>query len=313
MLELLQGPILKLLPDFAVIGLGAVLAKGMPNKIDAKGWIALDALNFYVLFPALLFTATSSRPIAADKLVQVGVLCSLVVFAAFVLMLLFRKLAPKSWSPERWLDFAAGAQNAWRFSTPLAFVVAQVMPPEVITLLAAGIGVTIPLVNALAVLVLSRGAGSRLETVIGVLTNPFFLASIAGILVNVTQMPLPHVASSMLLRLSDAALPMILLSIGAALNWSLVLRPNRFALTVHFVRLVVLPALVWISVTVTGAEGVLAAAVLIFAGLPTSSSSHLLASKFGADQTRVAAIVTQSSVLGCITLPLWTLVGLGWV
>jgi predicted permease len=304
MLELLQGPILKLLPDFAVMALGVVLSR----RIDFKGWAALDTLNFYVLFPALLFSATSSRPIAVDRLLQVGSMTCLVVFAGLIMMLLLRRLGPDSW-----LEFAAGAQNAWRFSTPLAFVVAQVLPPEVLTLLAAGIGVMIPLVNALAVLVLSRGNATRKEIAIGVISNPFFLASVAGVLVNLSGLKLPGILDHTIDRVAQAALPMILMSIGAALNWELVLRPNRFAIAVHTVRLVALPALVWVVVTAFGLQSTLAAAVLLYSGLPTSSSAHLLAAKYGADQRPVAAIVTQSSVLGCITLPLWALVALTWV
>lgn len=304
MLELLQGPILKLLPDFAIIGVGTFMAR----RIDAAGWIALDKLNFYLLFPALLFVATSSRPIAADQLLQVGGLSCLVVLAGFAVILLLRRLGP-----EKWLDFAGCAQNTWRFSTPLAFVVAQVMPPEVITLLAAGIGVSIPLVNALAVMMLSRGNATPRQIIKGVLSNPFFLASLAGILVNVLKAPLPEMAVFTLDRMAQAALPMILLSIGAALDWSMVLRPDRFALVVHGVRLLVLPGLVWVTVMLLGLEGVMAAAILIFSALPTSSSSHLLAAQFGADYKRVAAIVTQSSVFGCLTLPAWTMLALRWV
>jgi len=304
MLELLQGPILKLLPDFAIIGIGALMAR----RIDGAGWAALDKLNFFLLFPALLFVATSSRPIAVDRLLQVGGLSCLVILAGFTVILLLRRFGP-----EVWLDFAGCAQNAWRFSTPLAFVVAQVMPPEVITLLAAGIGVSIPLVNALAVMVLSRGNATRRQMIKGVLSNPFFLASLAGIFVNVLKIPLPEMGVFTLDRLSQAALPMILLSIGAALDWSMVLRPDRFALVVHSVRLLVLPALVWTTVTVLGQEGIMAAAILIFSALPTSSSSHLLAARFGADYKRVAAIVTQSSVFGCLSLPMWTILALRWV
>ena len=50
-----------LLPDFALIALGGVLARMIPEA----GWAAIDRLNFWVLFPALIFVAYGIATVAS--------------------------------------------------------------------------------------------------------------------------------------------------------------------------------------------------------------------------------------------------------
>ena len=82
--------------------------------------------------------------------------------------------------------------------------------------------------------------------------------------------------------------------------------PEPFALSLHAIRLLILPAVVWTTATLVGAGGLLPATLLVFAALPTATAAHVLAARYGADRRRVALLVMQSSLLGLVTLPLWT-------
>jgi len=305
MSSILSGPLLAMLPDLTLIGLGALIARWLP----VAAWQGLDRLNFQLLFPALLFVAAASRPIQPSDLVTIGLAAWLILGAGFVLGLLLR-----NYGPENWVDFAGAWQTAWRFNTAMAFVAAQAFPETVSGLLAVAIGMAVPMANILAVGALTRdGEGAGGDRLLEILKNPFLIASSLGVLVGVFQIPIPDVPMVMAERLASAALPLTLLSIGAALDLSRLWRLDRFCAGLHVVKLIVLPAAVLLAANVMNAPKPLCAALILFAALPTASAAHILAARYGADRNLVATIVTQSSVLGCITVPIWSLVLLVWM
>ena len=292
--------LLALLPDFAVIGLGAAIARLLP----AEGWRALDRLSYFVLYPALLFAAAASRPIAPGALLALGALGCAVVTAGFLAALAIARLGPPV-AVER----AGALQNAWRFNTALGFVAVGALPPAATAALAILVGLAIPLANLFAVALLARGrslAPGRLAREIAL--NPFLLASLAGVAVGLGGGHLPALPTAFVGRLADAALPIVLLALGAALAGARLWPPTRFALALHAIRLVALPAAVWSVATLLGARGTVPATLLVFAALPTATAAHVLAARYGAAPAAIAPLVMQSSLLGLLTLPPWCLV-----
>lgn len=288
-----------LLPDFAIIAVGALLGR----KISEDGWRHIDWLCYYLLYPALLFNAASQRPIGLDSLLTIGVLAALLVSAGFVLALSVGSLSAEGGSPNK----AGVSQNAWRFNTALGFVAITALPAEASAILAIVVGVAIPLANLYAVIGLTRGHSHSLRAQLGeIALNPFLLASFLGVMVGLTGQSLPSGVSAFIGRLADAAIPVVLLSLGAALRQSQVWPPDRHSLAISGIKLLILPGLVALVVLITGARGVIPATFLIFAALPTASAAHILAARYGADRSRIAIVVMQSTALGLLTLPLWT-------
>lgn len=301
-----MNALLVLLPDFAVIALGALLA----HRLTDASWRQVDWLSYHVLYPALLFSAAANRPIELGALLAIGGLACAIVTLGFVLALGVRRFGPPSG-----IERAGAMQNSWRFNTALGFVAVGALPSEARGVLAIVVGLGIPLANLYAVALLAReqahgrdgdGSISPRRLVREVALNPFLLASLAGVLVGLGGRPLPALPAAFVERLADAALPIVLLSLGAALRGMRAWSPTRFALALHAIRLIVLPATVWLVVTLSGARGVLPATLLVFAALPTATAAHVLAARYGADRRGVALLVMQSSLLGLATLPLWT-------
>ncbi len=288
---------LALLPDFALIALGGVLARIIPDA----GWAGIDRLNFLVLFPALIFVAASSgQPAGADLLV-IGVGVWALQGVGFGLGWLVR-----GWGPDRFLDFAGLWQCGWRFNTALAFVAVQPLPPQFAALMSIALGLGIPLANILAVGALSRGQALGIwPTLRQIALNPFLLASAAGITLSILGWALPDVVQRPVTSLSRAALPIALLSLGAALRWGAIFRLDWFALAFCGIKLVALPVVALAVGTGLGLSGLHIAVLVLFAALPTSSAAHILASVFGADRRAVSTLIAQSTLIGCVTLPLW--------
>lgn len=289
--------LLGLLPSFLLVGLGGLLR----NRLSANAWQGLDRLNFEILFPALLFVAASGRPIAPAQVIAIAPLVWAILLAGLLAGALARRFGP-----QRFLDFAGCWQTAWRFNTALGFVAVHTLSRADVGLLAVTVGMAVPVANLFAVTALSRGNALGLRaTAAKVALNPFLLASVAGVLVGLSGRSLPAPVLAPLTMLSQAAIPVALISIGATMNWGALARLDRFSAMLTGTKLVLLPALVCGAALITGASGPLVAVLMLFAALPTASAAHVLAAGFGANRELVATLIAQSTLLSAATLPVW--------
>lgn len=289
--------ILALLPDFLLLITGGFLRRTFP----AAGWQGVDKLNFHLLFPALIFaSALRSPPSTADLAVMgLGVWAGM-LFACGLAWL------GRGLGPEKYLDFAGLWQTAWRFNAALAIVVVQALPLEYRGLMSIAIGLAVPVANILAVSALSRGhETSWVKTSRQVLLNPFLIASVAGVSLSVLQIQVPDPVMQAVTKLAQAAVPVALLSIGASVNWRAIARMDRFEAALNAIKLIVLPGATLLGATLLGLDPGPRMVLTLFAALPTASAAHVLASVYGADRDRVATLIAQSTLLGCVTLPLW--------
>lgn len=293
-----MSPVLiALLPDFALILLGALLRR----QLSVAAWQGIDRLNYLLLFPALIFLATLGRVPTMADLLLIGPAVWSIMFLGMGLAWLARPLGP-----EKFLDFAGVWQCSWRFNTALGFVAIQGFPEEYRAILSIAVGLAIPVANVLAVAGLSRGNGMSFgKMVVQILLNPFFIASLTGLTFSVISFSPPALVLAPLERLSEAALPIAMLSIGAALRLEALARLDPFRLAVNAIRLVILPGVTFAVTWVLGVEPVYRTVLVVFAALPSASAAHVLASVFGADREAVATVIAQTTFLGVLTLPGW--------
>lgn len=298
--------LIALAPDLAIIVIG-ILAGPF---LSARSWQLIDQICFYVLYPALLFVAASQRHIQPESLLLFGSLGCSVVTAGFLLALIVKRFDDRRDSVE----LSGLMQNAWRFNTALGFMAvgafgqhAQVAS----AILAVVVGIAIPLANLYAIVLLTRKQQISTQAIVReIALNPFLVASVAGVLVALTGTRLPAYPNALLGLLADIALPVVLLSLGAALRNATFWPPERFALALHCIKLFALPALVFGITKITGLSGTVPATLLVFAALPTASGAHVLAARYGANRSKVAMAVMQSNALSLITLPFWIMISL---
>ncbi len=289
--------LLGLLPSFLIVSLGGLVRRRLP----VSAWVGLDKLNFELLFPALIFIAASSRPIAVGDIARTGP----AVWAIMAVGLMLGGLVRRA-GPPRFLDFAGAWQTAWRFNTALSFVAIGALPHADVAQLAVSIGLAVPVANVFAVTALSRGNALGLgQTLWRVGLNPFLLASLAGVAVGLGGLNLPAALLAPVRMLAQAAIPIALLSIGATMEWRALARIDLFAGAMVAIRLLVLPALTFAACILAKADPSFAQVLVLFAALPTASAAHVLAAGFGADRNLVATLIAQSTLLSGVTLPAW--------
>ena len=75
-----------------------------------------------------------------------------------------------------------------------------------------------------------------------------------------------------------------------------------------FIRLVLIPALVWAGCSLFGAEPLVTGVSVVLAGMPAASVTAILASKYEGDETFATQCVVFTTILSMATIPLWCLI-----
>ncbi|MFN9480041.1 MAG: AEC family transporter [Betaproteobacteria bacterium] len=292
---------LLILPDFATILLGLLLARVWRDGYDRGCWAGAERLVYYVLFPALLFASINNAQFSIGA--ELKMLGAAVGAFAVAVALAFAAQPLLKPAPD---VFAACVQTGFRYNSYIGLALAQSLAgSRGVATLALIIAVCVPLANLFAVYALARHRELHLGREL--IRNPLILSTVAGLVTNLLVWHLPAVAASFAQRLGSASLALGLLCIGAGLTLQAAQASPRVLGYFIAVKLAVFPAVAWALVQWLGLTGTAAQVVLLFAALPTASSAYVLAARMGGNAAPVAFIVTVQTLLAMLTVPLWLL------
>ena len=289
---------LALLPDFALILLGAALRRVL--HLGDHFWNGLEKLVYYVLFPALLFGGlVKTRIDWSAAAPMIGVATG--AMASGMALGLAARLLPIS--P---LSFASQYQCAFRFNSYIGLAVAGTLH-GVPGIAAMGIvvGLMVPPANVAAVWMLARHGDAGVWRELS--RNPLILATLAGIAANLGGIEFPSGLLDVLGRLAQAAIVMGLLAVGAGLRMVGAGGAATHAAASYLVvvKLLAMPAIALMLIRWFGLAGLYADIALVFAALPTASSAYILAQRMGGDGARVAWLISVGTMLAMLSIPLW--------
>ncbi|MEX2649312.1 MAG: AEC family transporter [Alphaproteobacteria bacterium] len=292
--------VLTLMPIFAVIAVGLVMKRvGFPGD---GFWQPAERLIYYVLLPALLVRNLAGADLAA---LAIGPLIGAVV-AAFVavaaLFLLIGRLLG-----QHGPSFATAFMGAIRFNTyaGLAAVIGIHAGPG-LALFSVLIGVMIPILNVLSVAALVRHVhgGGVLAIAAHILRNPLVLGCAGGLALNVLGVAIPDMIGGVLDILARTALGVALLAVGAGLTPQGLRTSAPLLVGATVVKLAILPLAVALACAVVGVGGVERGVAILYATLPSSPQGYVLARQLGGDGALIAAIISGTTALGILTMPL---------
>ncbi|NBU67001.1 MAG: AEC family transporter [Betaproteobacteria bacterium] len=270
-------------PEFALMALGFALRRSL--SWPEAGWVMLEKLNYFILFPVLLFVSIVRAPGQVQAVAPMMLAAGLSASAAFALSMMCR------WIPRIQVQrFASGAQTAFRFNSYLGLALAERLGgAEGVALFSIMIAVQQTLWRELA-------------------RNPLIIATLGGLLWRALDGPLPEIVQSSLSRLGQAALPLGLLCVGAALRWpraqqGISVGDRWLALGLTSIKLIVMPAIAIVLCPLLGIHGLPGLLVVMYSALPTSPASYVLASRMGGDGLFVAQLISLSLLASAFTLP----------
>lgn len=287
---------LLILPDFALIAIGFLICRY--TALDRPVWDGAERLVYYLLFPALLFGSIVRNPLRPmDALALAG--GTLAVTAVGIALAYALRRVPGV-SPAL---HASGAQVAFRFNSYIALAVAERLAGAPgVAAIALVVSMAVPLCNLGAVWPLARHGGHGYLRELA--RNPLIIATVSGLAFNALGLRLPELAATTLSRIGAAALPLGLMAVGAGLRLGALREAPALAAALLAIRHAALPlaAVAWVALTDLPPDQQLV--LVAFAALPTASSAYVLAVRMGGHGPFVAGLVTVSTLLGMLSLPL---------
>jgi malonate transporter len=288
---------LLLLPDFLLIGLGFLLCRF--TALDRRVWDAAERLVYFLLFPVLLFNSIVKSPIRPAEALELG--------GAGVGMLavgIAVALAIGRWPGVDRRLHASGAQVAYRFNSYVALALAErLYGAQGLAWMALLMALSIPICNVAAVWPLARHGGHSYGREIA--RNPLIIGTVLGLVGNAVGLTLPEPVTTTLQRIGVAALPLGLMAVGAGLTLGGLKAAPGLATSLLAIRHALLPAVAIGLALALHLPPEQRSIVVLFAAMPTAASAYVLAARMGGDGSFVAGLVTVSTLLGMVGIPLW--------
>jgi malonate transporter and related proteins len=296
-----SAAIISLIPVFGLIALGSLV--GRMKLLSDEGWRGVEGLNYWILFPALLFKSVASAELSGSENGRLA-LATLVAALVMSAMLLAARRCTRLSGPA----YSSLFQTALRWNGYVGLaVVASVLGAEALAFAAVVLAVMVPANNVLSVYVLSRFAGTTpapLAQALGnVVRNPLIVATAAGATLKLTGVRLPGPLIEGLNLLGQATLATGLLCVGAAVDLKGLKASMPVQLTGAAIKLIAAPAVMCLASLALGVPALPLAVGVICLAAPLTTSAYILARQLGGDAALAANLVSVTTVLSLATYP----------
>jgi hypothetical protein len=300
------------LPVFLLISLGALLRRvGVLRGAAQRGAIKLC---YYIGLPALLFSSLSEAALPGR---QAGAVFLMVLAGMGGVLVVGLAVGRATGIPSRTLSsllHCGYRGNCVYIGLPVLLFAMQARGGEAQVqqasqLAALSIGLIFPLYNIVGVVLLLLGRQEfRLAAVGGILKgiarNPLLLGCLAGFAWSMTGLDKPFALDRTVTTLGQFALPLALLSIGAAMaGGKLHGRLHLTGLAVGL-KLVVSPAVGLLAARAMHLGPLETTAGMVFLATPTAIATYIMAGELDGDCDLTANAVILSTLLSVISLGL---------
>jgi hypothetical protein len=295
-----------IIPIFVIIILGW-LAR-VYGFIQAEFIAPANRLVFYLAIPAMVFRSVSKASLNSQfdgKVVALALLSVCIVFG--IAWILARRGALSRSQRGTFIQnsfhgnmgYIGLAVSFYYLGRP-GFVKASIL-----------VGFLMILQNLLAVIALQVNAPhkstskNRWMPVLKIAGNPIILSALAGILVSSTALPVPLVLGRCLDILSDLALPLALLIIGASLSFDMVQSKLKAVLACGLLKLILLPATGFILYRLFNVMPEAYLPGIILLASPTATVTYVMAREMQGDSEFAVAAISLNTLLSAVTYTIW--------
>lgn len=294
-------------PVFILIILGNLLRRiGVP---ELSFWHVSDKLIYWVLIPALLFHHVSQITLSSTMLANYAVVILSGLFVVTILSFVAGKLF--GYTPQIWTSVMQGAA---RHNAFIALAIAgSLFGDEGLALGAIFMVILIPIINIVIVSAMASTLNQEtdnnsrpgiFDVLFELIKNPFILAIAAGLIISFVDADRINIIHETTGLLGSAALPIMLLSIGANIKIREISSAITPIIIANVLKLLIFPIVVFFvakSMNLSLFETTIA---VIFAAVPTAASSYSLAKQFGGETQLMTSIITIQVALSFITIPI---------
>jgi len=172
-------------------------------------------------------------------------------------------------------------------------------------LAALPIAIMTVLYNILAVWVLNTtlGAGTTMRSVLqDIVRNPLIIGIAAGVCLAISGLPVPAILVPVSSGLSTFFLPLVLICIGASMNFSRLYTAGMLTWEASVWRLCVGPLLGILVALLLGVQDEQLGVLFLLLASPVAASSHVMVIAARGDGTLAANIVVLTTLLSLVTI-----------
>ena len=280
-----------------VIAAGAALAH--VGVLDLRSQRTLGEIAFFVATPALMVVTISQVDLEAAAANLVASSVSLAAcFGAYVLVARLR------WDLDSGSLLIGALSSSYVNAGNLGIAIAAYVVGD-ITVVVPTLLVQMLVVQPAALIVLDRITGRREgvgPAIHRLVTNPLTLSAVVGLVLAATGWRLPAPVAAPLEMLAGAAIPLMLMSYGAALRLSPPIGRaghNGEVVVATVLKMAVMPVVAWLVGVSLGLDGRVLLGVVITAALPTAQNIFLHATRYrvGEDVARETILITTLASL----------------
>ncbi|SFM19199.1 AEC family transporter [Marinobacter zhejiangensis] len=297
-----------LVPVFALIMMGYLLRRW--NFPGEGFWLQAERFTYYVLFPPMLVYKLGQARIPPSAYGDVFALVVGMLLAMTVVLVVVRFV----W---RWPGpvYSSVFQGALRFNSYVALATAGILlGDDGLSMMAIVVAVKVPLINLLCILMFSlvaRQEPVRFKPVFkAIVTNPLIIGSVLGVFWSYFEIGFHPLLAGVLAPLSNVALPLGLMTVGAGLQLKALRGASTPFLVSSVVKLVGFPLITVGLGMLLGIDGLLLQVGILLTALPTATSAYILARQLGGDAPLMAGIISGQTLLAMVSIPL--MLGLFW-
>ncbi|MBU2875521.1 AEC family transporter [Marinobacter salexigens] len=291
-----------LVPVFALIVLGHLFRRWAFPSVEF--WPQAERFTYYVLFPAMLVFKLGQARLPASAYGETALLIGSMLLAMTVVLAVTQFF----W---RWSGpvFSSVYQGAIRFNSYVALAAGgMLLGDDGLSLTAIAVAVMVPLINLLCILMFSlmtTDGPARLGPVLrAIASNPLIIGSVLGVIWSYFEIGFHPLLAGTLEPLSNLALPMGLMTVGAGLQLK-ALRGGSVPFVVSSVlKLLLFPLMATGLAVLLGLDGTLVQVAILLATLPTATSAYILARQLGGDAPLMAGIISGQTLLAMVSIPL---------
>ena len=286
-----------LFPSIALIGLGFYLFQS--RMLNAEFWNGAEKLNYYILFPSLLFSSLAHANINMshlDSILMVIFIVMAIVLGSVYAFALFKKIPVA--------ETGVYVQSLIRFNTYIGLSIATTLNnPEIKSILVNILAIAIPFVNVVSILSLTPKNQLKIKNILlSLIKNPLISSCLLGITFNLCNIPIWSGFTGLLNAFSSSSLMLGLLCVGTAIQLKGMKEYLAQSIIISALRLLLIPFIAWLSIQFFDLNHEAIVAIMIFFAIPTASSAYILTKLLKGNYQLMASVISLQTILSVFSL-----------
>ena len=286
-----------LFPSIALIGLGFYLFQS--RMLNAEFWNGAEKLNYYILFPSLLFSSLAHANINMghiDSILMVIFIVMAIVLGSVYTFALFKKIPVT--------ETGVYVQSLIRFNTYIGLSIATTLNnPEIKSILVNILAIAIPFVNVISILSLTPKNQLKIKNIfLSLIKNPLISSCLLGITFNLCNIPIWNGFTGLLNAFSSSSLMLGLLCVGTAIQLKGMKKYLAQSIIISALRLLLIPFIAWLSIHFFDLNHEAIVAIMIFFAIPTASSAYILTKLLKGNYQLMASVISLQTILSVFSL-----------